>query len=406
MVIMLSGCSTNKENSPSAFQSTQSLPKTSDQDVQNFVVSKNDYYSYDLISGNEFTQYYKKNTKSSESTFSNEIKKYTFNPDKNVDFIWKKRSDTLYYFSGQNENIAPTINSYNIATEDKKVLLQIEKDHEAMYKTSTNEYIVWLEATSNLWTNGRLHIFDVVSEKDTVILEYTTDSKTGVGGIPLGSTCVIENNKVYFDQFIGIDENNRTKKMNLMCYDIDKKSVYIYREQCQYPIMYQNSLGWIEMNPDSLTSQVKVTEKEHKIIYTVEDESILTISSSSVQNDFVVIGDMLNTPMTDEIFKSVNDTEYGEKDALTIKSYGIRFLNNGKITPILLTKEPIGQFVSNNHSIGWSCEENPKYYDFEKNTVVNLDTIPNQPYICDVTKDELLFINYSDNITTLYSINF
>lgn len=139
MVIMLSGCSTNKENSPSAFQSTQSLPETSDQDVQNFVVSKNDYYSYDLISGNEFTQYYKKTTKSSESTFSNEIKKYTFNPDKNVDSIWKKRGDTLYYFSGQNENIAPTINSYNIATEDKKVLLQIEKDHEAMYKTSTNE---------------------------------------------------------------------------------------------------------------------------------------------------------------------------------------------------------------------------------------------------------------------------
>lgn len=399
ITILLTGCSnTNSECQP--ISPNSSLNNSENEYLSSNKISQTDYKNYKITSTNEETLYFQNKILFSDMNQKNKIQKYTLSMHNKLAWFWQKIDNEIYYFSQQNGNYPPTINKYNIINKTENELIKLSNNHEAMYKTSSSEYIVWLESSSNFWTDGKLHLYDIISKKDTIIFKYPTEKEANTGQIPIGNPCIIKEDKIYFDSYI----NENGIKMNLYCYDIKSSRLTLFKEQCQYPIQYGQRLGWVEMEQNSLLPKIHIKGINNN--YTISDNSTISIISPIKGNNFIVLYDMLNTPITDTLFNSNKSCNYSQKDVETTSSYGARILANDKIIPILITKEPIGQFVSNNYAVSWSCEKKPQYYDINKKTIVTLDTIPNQSYLCYATDKELIYLNYNNDEVTMYIISF
>ena len=364
-------------------------------------IKKEGYETSPYHDRSETSIYYQETGLFSQLYGNEQIEKHLLGEELREAWIWHVTAEKeLLLFTNENTGKQPTVSVYTLETGEIRHLVTLEEGNEAACKAVNDRYLVWLESSSMYWTDGFLHISDFVTGEDRVFHTYTTDETHGMVFSQNPNRCVILDGTVYFDDIVGIDREKDILQINLYAYEISSGEISMVKKQAQHPLALEGQLLWFEME-DKTKSPLLVSQQEG-VLQRISNLGMTTVSSTG---RYLAYYDWLNTPEADSLFSMVGEEKaYDAKDFLTIGAMGIRLLQNGEFTYVLLTKKQIGQLEGDATCLVWDSAQTPQFYDIKRRQIIRMDDLPEGDHLSVLGDEHIGFCYYSDSGLTIYLI--
>lgn len=311
-----------------------------------------------------------------------EIVKLDFLAENN--FIWSIHENEIVYFSSSKE--ISKIASHNFLTNTSNLIWSTPSEIVGAMMGFADEYIVWKESSSELWLDGKLHLLNKLTGKDTVFFTYPLD-ENGQYYCAFTNPVVLFENQIYYD----VIENN-INAVNLYKYDIKEKSTTLVDNIAQGPFIYDGSVYWHKL--DNINKSIYFSNKDNKLPLQINSNSNITVQTSYNNASYLILYEWLNTQTTDALFDEKASAPYTDKDELTAKSYGVKLFTSKGIRPIMVTQEPIGQCIGNDKNVSWNVFGSPQFYNINSDTLVKFETLPPSQYAVITGENKMYYIDY------------
>lgn len=364
------------------------------------MLSPDDHFTYTAESMDENTLFYCDNLLYSETHTSDNVLKMEL-PIPHDAWLWGILGDDICFFNPSKNAIC----SLSLDGQIERVLVQLESGHQAALMANNPQYLVWIEASSDLWLDGTLHLYDIESNADKVIFEYPLD-ENGVYYTAFISPCAIFEEKVYFDCIEHNSDSPYMESISVYAYDIHSQELLLAGTNAQHPFINNGSINWLQYNTEKEVGSLHSPNLPCQ--YYMPTDGSVSIWPLPTGNGLAVY-EYLYAPTTAKLFGYNLEEMYGsivDQVADMTDSYAIRYISQEGLRPIMVTREPIGSIIGNQYGIAWSCTEFPRYYDIRKNAIINIDSIPNGEYTCVVTDNRLIYSTFADSSIIFYSIPF
>lgn len=267
--------------------------------------------------------------------------------------------------------------------ENGKISTLFQIDSTVSILLCEGKYLIWQEDSDEYWLSPSYHLYNLETGEDVKFYDAVLDENgKSYYGLHFNEPIII-NDKIYFDDMIGIYDDNVSHYI-IYCYDIEAKTIETIYDDAQEPVKYKGKLAW-----HNLSSNRK------NAVFCNNSEAFFRFEYSFPANlvaseNLLIMHDQLSYSFMD----SFDDTlpcvecmeEYVVDPEYTWNSNGIKIIRNNKIEPILIgsissdsgyitNPESDGRFVFWRGSNG-DCGK-PTFYDSKKDIVIEIDFLLN-----------------------------
>ncbi len=239
---------------------------------------------------------------------------------------------------------------YNIKTNEYHALKDLPLDGFCAWNS---DYIIYKEYDPDFTMQAKddsvkLFLYDIAAQKSKLIYTYSFNRETEVYGSHWKNNIILKDNKIYFDDIIGEDEDRR---VFLFSYDISTGEIEKLKDDAQHPIVYKDTLLYIKTKDgnwglESLNGEYSFEMNGHT-------QSIVSLDGDIFYLDAISSDD------------EKRETTWGVKNILT-NEY------------ILKTTRTISELKGNNSFISfrdWGLNCPPVVYNAEDNNFIVFDNL-------------------------------
>lgn len=192
---------------------------------------------------------------------------------------------------------------YNIKTNEYRALKDLPLNGFCAWNS---DYIIYKEYNGDFTMpvdddSVKLFLYDIAAQKSKLIYTYSFNRETEIYGDHWKNNIILKDNKVYFDDIIGEDED---KRVFLFSYDISAGKIEKLKDDAQNPMIYKDTLLYIKTKDGKF--EIESPDGKHSF------EMKGHIQYLAALNDGVFSLDVISTN-TDE----KRETKYGIKNMLT-----------------------------------------------------------------------------------------
>lgn len=307
--------------------------------------------------------------------------------------------DSLYksYGVGGNGKIV----SYNPETAELSDIISPEGDTACSCLLIQGEYMVWKESINLHWINTSYYLYNLSTGENKKFYEAAINPETNCSYLTFHfNQPVIIDNKIYFDDVVGIYEDNTEHKI-VYSYDIIEDKWEKLYDDAVRPVEYIGKIAWFSKSNENYDGVFCNSDGAIYKASTRLGASPNAYGDISFINDFLSKNDFLSIKNKQEIKKD----NFDQNDMLDVgrSSYGIKIFKDGKAEPIILSGSIDTSYVSNleanDRFLTWCGDKvgKPILYDIEKDVIINMDFIDNS----DIRTYDFIF--YNDKLLLSYS---
>ena len=277
-------------------------------------------------------------------------------------------------------------------------IIELSKGSQAAIETVNQNYIVWKESLNDSnWGITRLHLYDKRTMKDIVFYNHTIDVDTKRVLAWNWSNPVIVENTIYFDDVVSNSDD--IYKVNMLRYDIKEAKISTVKTMAKWPIKYNNGVIWQQLNCDGINTDVIFYDGfQTKVLFGFINQSVSVFNAD--EGNFAIIN-MLNS----EMLSADSVKEYDSFDCA-----GLQIFFNNHLRQVLRTKPTVyiqdpqicGDYVS--FQLNSTKEFSPKIYSLKNDTVISLDSIPEDFYSVFFAEKNGYFVSTSNVQTSIYKV--
>lgn len=244
--------------------------------------------------------------------------------------------------------------------------------------------MIWQEANNNFWINPSFHLYDLETGEDIKFYEATAGEKDGSYYGWHNNKPLIIDDKIYYDDMIGIQEDGVSHYI-IYCYDIKNKTLETVYDNAQKPTLYKGKLAW-----DNLSS-----DREHAV-FCNEDEAFFRYEYSSpttliTAEELMILNSSLSYSFMSEFDNTLpcvtDHNNYPDPKDVMVCS-GVQIIRNNKVEPIIMgdirTQGTISQVESNGRFVFWKgngLKSKPVFYDSKTDKIIEVDFLPEDKYV-------------------------
>lgn len=278
----------------------------------------------------------------------------------------------IYFIKPKLNDSFSAIYSYDYISKEWKELLR-SSSVGAMLADIEDDYLLWVEDKSESLMLTSINLYDMRNGTNSCIYTHTINPQTGYNYSMLWHFPIINDGKVYFEDFISKDLNG-DYNIKLFSYDIEDSEVKEISADAKGIMEYDNGLIWQRKSEDNINSDM-FSLQENSDIFRNKTQFGSTFSSGG---NVIAISDRLSEVHFRKILDGDNSNinELTQKDKDSIIGWGIKAIKDGKITPIIAVGREsryVHNPITNGDIVAWGANNvgTPKAYSFSKDRIID-----------------------------------
>lgn len=289
------------------------------------------------------------------------------------------------------------IRQYNHETGELSVLIDPEGNTACSCIGIEGNYLIWEEAKNFYWISCTYYVYNFETGESIKFYEDAINPQTNSSyhGLHFNYPVIIDN-KIYFDDTIGINKDGTVHRI-VYCYNIIEDTYELMYDNAMWPLEYNGEFSWFSISNDGVNG-VLCNQKES--IY----KSVIRLGSlPGAAGNILFMNDYFSKNDYNRILNKehISPENIDPDDIFDIgrSSYGVKILRDGIAEPLVLSGSIDGSYVANVKSNGkfitWGGQMvgTPIFYDYEKDAIINVDFFENNEldfYNFEFCKDKLL----------------
>ncbi len=285
----------------------------------------------------------------------------------------------VYYVNNVDPIINPcpsVIYKYSPYNKEWEKLVETDTKSQCYFVSINNQYLLWLEDESAGGLRLSLHIYNVENQKDIKIYTYTRNPENNLMFTFQFNEPIIIDNKVYFQDTVGIDKDD-FYKIKIFSYHISSGKITEIASDSKKVMEYKNEPAWLTMSEDKINC----------LFYSSFDKDYLFKEITGLGTIYTTKGNMIlaNDYMTAQDFEKIkaSTVETLGNNVISpnspIECYGIRKYDDDKTIPIIVHggKGFIDSVKTNGNIVTWcgSSVGVPMFYDNKIDKIVTFEEI-------------------------------